>query len=220
MIDELLKYIAPHLCCGCDKVGTVLCSNCKNNIESEYYDGCLRCGRPTDSYGRCFVCRTPYDRVWCIGKREDTLQRIIGCYKFNNMYAAGRTLADLLVDRIGVLPTDTYIVPVPTAMSHIRERGYDHMACIAREISRKTGCPYAPLLRRISDTKQRGQNKNERLQQAKHAFTATSDCKNKHVLLIDDVVTTGATIEYAAMTLRQAGAASVWVGVIARQPLD
>lgn len=219
MLDDLLNHITPHPCCSCGKIGAVLCQNCKNDIKNEYYEGCIICGRLLYANGCCQECSTSYKTTWCVGKRHDVLQRVIGCYKFNNMYAAHRVLAELLVDRIGELPPDVCIVPIPTAPSHIRERGYDHMACIAREMAKRTGCTYCPLLRRIGDTKQRGKNRSERIRQAKSAFAA-KPCAGERILLIDDVVTTGATLEYATRALLSAGAQSVWVGVIAKQPLD
>ena len=92
--------------------------------------------------------------------------------------------------------------------------------CPAREMAKRTHCQYLPLLHRMTDTKQRGKNRIERLQQANKAFVADPACAGKRILLIDDIVTTGATVQCATMALLAAGAQTVWVGVIARQPLD
>lgn len=222
MIDDLLQIIAPHHCCGCDKIGTLLCDNCKYDIVSEPLETCVACGKGLASKtGICASCRVPYDRAWCIGERHDTLQRLIGNYKFTNARAAYRPLARLLDEQLPVLPESVRIVPVPTVASHIRERGYDHMLLIARELGRLRALPVEALITRQTATKQRDATRRQRIVQAKQAFICTRPLDEEAIyLLLDDVVTTGATVKYAAHALVDAGAKTVWVAAISRQPLD
>jgi len=220
MFDKLLSTIAPHLCFSCGKTGSVLCDNCKYNIVSESYSGCLACGRIAGSTGVCSNCQLPYIRAWCAGEREGVLQRIIGAYKFQNNYAAHQLLADILVERIGRLPTDTIIVPVPTVVSHIRERGYDHTLLLAKRMAHQLGVTYRTSLQRNGNAKQREASRAVRKQQAKQAFYVDGSVPPVPHLLIDDIVTTGATVHYGALALKNAGASEVWVATIARQPLD
>ena len=177
------------------------------------------CGRLTSGNGVCAACSTSYEKAWCVGKRTETLRKMIDCYKFYNTKAAYWPLAELLLTRIGELPSDIVVTPVPTVSSHIRERGYDHMALVARELARNAHVGYAPLLVRTTTTKQRGENRRQRIVQARVAFAVRRQLPGRTVLLVDDVVTTGATLENAARALRDAGAI-VWVAAIARQPLD
>ena len=182
---------------------------------------CLGCNEPAGEAGVCTSCDVVYERAWCVGERSGVLQRLVGDFKFQNMYAAYRPLSALLIDRIDQLPADTIIVPIPTVASHIRERGYDHIHLLAKQVTRHYRLRTKRILLRISSTTQRGASRAQRIEQAKMAFkVAGSLDPTVPYLLIDDVVTTGATIKYAAESLRQAGAAQIWVAVIARQPLD
>jgi ComF family protein len=149
------------------------------------------------------------------------LQRLIGDFKFQNMRAAHYPLATLLHERLDQLPENTVVVPIPTVSNHIRERGYDHTLLIAKQVAKVRHIRLQQALTRIGTTKQRGASRKQRLLQAQTAFTVTVPIDaNTPYLLIDDVVTTGATMAYAAKALRDAGAEQVWVAVIARQPLD
>ncbi len=222
MLDTLLSFVAPHHCCGCGETGTLLCDNCKYDIMSEPFEACIACGKGLVSRnGLCGVCKVPYQRAWCVADRRDHLQRLIGNYKFTNARAAYMPLAQLLSDRLPELPAETVIVPIPTINSHIRQRGYDHMGLIARRLAHLRALSVDISLQRITNTTQRGSGMRERAKQAKAAFMCAKQLDDKKIyLLIDDVVTSGATVKYAAQTLLDAGASTVWVASISRQPLD
>ena len=221
MFDALLSGIAPHLCCGCGKIGTLLCDNCKYNIVIDADKVCLGCGSVTIKSGVCQGCDVFYSRAWYVGERSGVLQRLIGNYKFQNMLAARVPLTSLLIETIDHLPENTIVVPIPTVSGHIRERGYDHILLIARQVAKKRHLRLQRCLLRVTSTKQRDATRRQRIAQAKAAFKVAGlvDCSVPH-LLIDDVVTTGATVKYAAKALRDAGVRDIWVAVIARQPLD
>lgn len=221
MFDTLLSYVAPHPCYSCGKIGSVLCDNCKYNISQEYFRGCFVCGTETFLADRCLHCTTPYSRSWCIGTRLGVLRQIIDGYKFYNNYAAHRVLASLLSERIGQLPKGTIIVPIPTVASHIRVRGYDHTLLVARQLAKQQRLSLETSLYRRTSTKQRGESRKIRQAQAKAAFAVKGRLmSDKTYLLIDDVVTTGATLEYGAKALKAAGAGDVWVAALAYHPLD
>lgn len=221
MIDILLSRIAPHLCCGCGKTGTLLCDDCKYDIISETSSLCVSCGIGTNSKGICQRCDVKYSRAWCVGERSGVLQRLIGDFKFQNMHAAHKPLSLLLLETLDQLPPNTTVVPIPTVPSHIRERGYDHTLLLARQVASRRHIRLQQVLIRNNSTKQRGATRSQRIAQAKSAFKVTGKIDaSVPYLLLDDVVTTGATIKYAAEALHQAGATEIWVAVIARQPLD
>ncbi len=221
MLDNVLSYIAPHHCCGCDKIGTLLCDNCKYNITFESKIFCIVCGQLTAINWLCGNCRVPYERAWVVGEREGVLQRLIGLYKFERAQSAHKDLGDLLLGVLPDLPADTIAVPVPTTPGRIRERGYDHMLLIAKYVAKTRNLKCEQLVYRQTNTKQRQAKATKRIAQAKQAFAAKDKIDaNTPYLLIDDVVTTGATVKYAAKALRDAGAKHVWVAVIARQTLD
>lgn len=220
MLDDMLSIVAPHHCCGCDKIGSLLCDNCKYDIISELKTLCVVCNRPTVHNWLCSTCKAPFEKAWVVGERENVLQRLIGLYKFERAKSAYKQIGDLLLGILPELPPETVIVPVPTTPSRIRERGYDHMLLIAKYLSSVRCLECKQLVQRKTDTKQRQSTAKQRLAQAKRAFTVQGDIDaNIPYLLIDDVVTTGATIQYAAKSLRNAGAKHVWVAVVARQVL-
>jgi ComF family protein len=220
MIDLLLNLVAPHLCSGCGKVGTLLCDECKYDIISEPYERCLVCQAPSVG-GICKKHRVAYSKAWCVGERRDCLQRLIGGYKFKNTRAAYLPLADLLDKRLPELPKNTVIVPVPTVESHVRERGYDHVGLIARHLGRKRELPVVSLVGRSTKTVQRHADRNQRIVQALKAFVIDQPVDpDKIYLVVDDIVTTGATTQPISSLLKNAGAATIWVATVARQPLD
>lgn len=189
---------------------------------SESNDACVACGKALAvTQGICRGCKVPYARGWCVGDRRDQLERLINAYKFGNAKAAYKPLAALLHERLPDLPANVVVVPVPTVSGHIRERGYDHMALIAKRFAGHRNLPVSPLLRRVTSTRQRDATKTKRIAQAKAAFACDRRLAgDKIYLLLDDVMTTGSTMRYAAKKLREAGAEQVWIATVSRQPLD
>jgi ComF family protein len=220
MIDDILQIIAPHYCYGCGGTGPVLCPNCKYDIIDEGFSGCIVCNAPSRD-GVCRTCKTTYDKAWCVGERGGALERTIDEFKFKRARSAYKPLGDLLHQTLPSLPESTVLVPVPTIAKHVRQRGYDHTRLLARRLAKIRRLPLAAVLARSSATVQRDARKRRRLEQAKTAFSCRRQLEAKATyLLIDDVVTTNATLRYAAAALRQAGARQVWAAVLARQPLD
>ena len=162
----------------------------------------------------------PYERVWAVGERYGILQRLVGLYKFERAISAHTELGDLLLSVLPELPPETIIVPVPTTPVRIRERGYNHTLLVARYVAKARGLKCEQLLRRRTNTKQRQASAKKRELQAKRAFEVRGELDALvPYLIIDDVITTGATIKYSSQTLRDAGTEHVWVAVIARQVL-
>ncbi len=222
MINTLFSLIAPHYCCGCGVTGPVLCENCKYDITTDTYEYCVACGQGRARLnGLCGGCKPSYVQAWCVANRRDTIERLINLYKFENGKSAGAAIAALMHDSLPQLPSSVRIVPVPTIATHIRQRGYDHMLLVARQLSRSRGLVVDTCLQRATSTRQRGASATDRKRQAKEAFTCRTVLDpDTTYLVIDDVVTTGSTLQYAAQTLLQAGARNVWVATLSRQPLD
>ena len=182
------------------------------------FSRCLTCNTPVGISGICSGCRPPYARSWCVGLREAELEQLIDAFKFDRLLAAADILTDLLDMKLPELPADVVIVPVPTIAPHIRVRGYDHSLLLAKKLAKKRGLVCSPLLGRATNTRQQGANRATRLKQAKQAFRAVKPIPARTYLLIDDIVTTGATLKYATKTLLEAGVSEVWVAAVAHQP--
>ncbi|MFZ2126000.1 MAG: phosphoribosyltransferase family protein [Candidatus Microsaccharimonas sp.] len=157
-----------------------------------------------------------------MGLRQGVLQRLIGGYKFQNMKASASILAELLDARLPPLSDRIIIIPVPTSPSHIRERGYDHTLLIAQHLGyrRRLRVDHHLVERRHSKT-QHSATRTVRLAQAVSAFRLEGSINPTAIyLIVDDVVTTGSTIEAVAQLLSRAGAKRILVAALARQPLD
>lgn len=220
ILDNLLSVVAPHLCSGCGRTGTTICDNCKYDINNEPYLGCILCDKQSN-IGVCKNHNAAFHQAWVVGVRSGALQRLIGGFKFQNMKASSFDLATLLHTRLPPLPRNSVIIPIPSSREHIRERGYDHMLLIAKDLARLRHLPVQRLLVRNNNLVQHRTGRKNRLLQAKTAFRIEGKVDpDSTYIIIDDVVTTGATIIQAAHVLRKAGATTIWVAATSRQPLD
>jgi ComF family protein len=215
---SILNLIAPHYCCSCGEIGSILCDYCKFNIISEPYDACILCGMLASGRENvCQKCKAAFSKAWCVGERAGELKTLIDAYKFNRARAAHKALAELLHEIVPFLPKDTIITAVPTIPAHVRARGYDQAALLARHFAILRHLPYqAAVSRRTNTVQHTAKTKRQRIEQAKKAFLATVE-PGRTYLLIDDVCTTGASLRYAAKVLKDAGAKDVWVAVLAKQ---
>ena len=147
---------------------------------------------------------------------EGLTKEVIRQLKFHSGRAAVKPLTRLMTPRLK--RTYAVIVPVPTATQRVRQRGYDQAVLLARELGRLTGSPVANVLHRNGQAHQVGASRRQRLRQLNEAFWVPrrANLSGKHILLVDDVVTTGATIEAAARALKAAGATRISAVVVAQ----
>jgi len=158
-----------------------------------------------------------------VSERTDVLQAVLNGYKFERQRSSYKVLGSLLDEHLPFFPKETIVVvPIPTVAHHVRIRGYDHTKLIARRFAtlRKIPLDVHTLGRKTAST-QLGANRKDRIAQAKEAFIVKKAITGDETfVLVDDITTTGSTLEYAARALKEAGASTVWVASIARQPLD
>jgi ComF family protein len=157
---------------------------------------------------------------------EFTAQKLIKIYKFGHQRPAAESLAELMVktllkynDTDDLHSLNYVIVPVPTASSRIRQRGFDHSAHLARQVAIRLHCQFSNALIRLGQTRQVGAERTVRLHQPFDNYLVRYRhlVEGQNILLVDDVVTTGATLRAATRALRAAGAARVDALVFAKK---
>lgn len=217
LVEEIFNIIAPHECLGCQKEGSLLCYDCSNALVS-VLPRCYRCGRLSADFRTCAACRklSPIHSLWPATTYRDLPKEIVHRLKFERARAGAKTMAEIMAERLQI-EGEWVITYVPTANNRVRQRGYDQAALLARSLSRRLGVPFAVCLARTGLQRQVGSDRAARREQMRDAFRPLrpSLFQGKQVLVIDDVLTTGATCEAAARTLRRAGAKRVSAAVFA-----
>lgn len=213
LVEQFFRVLAPSNCLQCGAEGRLVCAWCVETALPEVAERCYRCNALSRGSTTCPACRrhTVIRHLW---KRTDytkIARELIHTMKFQYSSEAAEAIAAELVNTIPALPPNTLIINVPAATSHVRQRGFDHARTIAVELSRLTGYGFIPALTRSGQQRQVGSGRQTRLAQMKGVFRVRRPLliKDASVLLVDDVLTTGATIESAALTLKAAGAKSV-----------
>jgi competence protein ComFC len=221
MFDTILSYLAPHYCCGCGQIGTPFCQGCIDEVAFEPFNSCFFCLKLTTK-GLCDVCRANYgiNEAWCAGWRQGPLKELINNYKFERNKAAANCLADILDRILPYLPEDMVIGYVETIPGHIRQRGYDHMKLIASRFAKIRNLSKPIEITRLKDISQRSaKNLDIRKKQMKNTLVAPDAIRDRQVLIIDDVITSGATLLEASRAVKQVGGCPM-LAAIAHQPID
>ncbi|MCL2445047.1 hypothetical protein FWD07_02935 [Candidatus Saccharibacteria bacterium] len=160
-----------------------------------------------------------YQKSWTLSYRNHVIRRLIDLYKFHSVRAAALPIAEMLATITPKFTANTIIVPIPTSHPHIRQRGFDHTALLARHLARLKECQTSPVLTRRTNTRQFGSSRAKRLAQAKQAFSCDQKLNSKtHYVILDDIYTSGASIHAAADLLRANSARKISVVILARQP--
>jgi ComF family protein len=220
MIDRLLSILAPHICIMCGTEGALLCERCFPDAIDPIPARCYRCSATSANSAVCNSCRrnSPLRYVWVTTQYDGPPKELVYRLKFGRTKQAASVIASYLHETVPVLPPSTVVTFVPTATSRVRQRGYDQIQLIARAFARYRGLQCAPLLVRYGQSRQVGSDRKHRFDQAaKNYGTLKKVAKGTDVLLIDDILTTGATLESAAKLLKQAGAKTINAAIFAQK---
>jgi len=192
-----------------------LCASCGRNCRLEAVV-CTRCARRLGRAEPLLGKGPPgLDRAWSSASHEGVVRNLVAALKFRHLLP----VADLMADRIQWLAPahmlSGVIVPVPPAPARLRRRGFDPAGELAAALAERLGSPLELCLARRGGRRQVGRRRSERLGQPPriHA-TGTAP---RSVVLVDDVLTTGATMSSCAQALRAAGAARVVAVTFARR---
>jgi ComF family protein len=208
------------LCRGAAERG-LLCEPCDAELPRLPRALCPRCALPSpraDVCGRCLAEPPRFDATLAALEYVFPVDVLVQALKFRGELALAGLLASVLAERVRGAPPVQYVLPVPLAGARLRERGYNQSLEIARYVARAMRVTLAPdLCARTSDTRaQTGLAWSERATNVRGAFRARARLDGAVIAVLDDVMTTGATLDEIAATLKRAGAAQVVNWVVAR----
>jgi competence protein ComFC len=219
-----LDLLYPPRCALCEKHGSFLCEACRDALPRAEGRRCDACWLPLrgDTCAACAEHPTALTRLRSVFRYEGGVRTLVQAFKFRGQSSLGKTLAAELMECYGThgLEADV-IVPVPLTTARRRGRGYNQAALLAAEVSRETGLPMAEALGRTGKAVPQAQSATaeERRSNVVGAFAVAraEDVAGWRVLLIDDVATTGATLNACAVELLDAGATEVIGLTLARE---
>jgi len=235
VLNDVSDVIFPSQCLGCAEIlyphsRHLFCPACKEKIKFITGSLCPVCGTifldsPAESHlcGNCIENKTYFSCARAVFSCETIILDVIHQFKYGNNISVGAMLASFMAD-FSFPDVDfsdySLIIPVPLHIKRLRERGFNQSLILARALAKKWQIPvnFSLLKRHKFTLTQTGLHKIERKQNIKGAFEV-SDKKliaGKNVILVDDVYTTGATINECAKTLIKAGAQKVTVLTLAR----
>ncbi|MDH4301260.1 MAG: ComF family protein, partial [Nitrospira sp.] len=236
LVRRTIRFVLPAHCsiCGCLLTGDPtphFCAGCWSTIALMPAARCSRCDRPFPStiataYSPSHVCYTcaehppSYTRAWTLYPYTTPLREAICLFKYRGKVSLASPLATLMVERLPLLDRVSVIMPVPLHSERLRQREFNQSLLLADQIGRVLGIPvsYTNLIRTIPSPAQTTLSRKSRLKNLRGAFVVRypDEIKKQRVLLIDDVFTTGTTVNECAKSLRKAGSSDVLVLTLGR----
>lgn len=232
LAKNFINLIYPLHCASCKKPldpenGSAVCGNCISLIKRNPAPYCIYCGRPQDTAGcvcdDCLKDKPAFSMAYSACLYEGNLKELIHQFKYSGKLALSGDLSnlisDFLYDNPDILEGADIITFVPIAAGHMVKRGFNQSKVLAKHISDSYGIPMIDCIEKIIYTKsQNSLSREERLSNLKGAFRTRGRTilNGLKVLIIDDVMTTGATLNECAKVLLSAGAADVRCLTLAR----
>ena len=201
----------------------LLCERCDADLPRLERERCPRCALESPAgavCGRCLARPPAFDATIAALSYRFPTDVLVHALKFRSELALAVLFGKLLGERVAMSERVDFVVPVPLYTGRLRERGFNQAMEIARPLARSTRARLAPeLCERIRDTPaQLGLPLEERRKNVAGAFNCPKLIEGASVALVDDVMTTGSTLDEAAATLKRSGAARVVCWVLARTP--
>lgn len=223
--QSFINILFPPRCGGCRQPGSLWCETCQSGVVAVHAPICEMCGQPYVSTGLCSSCRVQPLQIELIRSAalfHGPLRQAIHRFKYERLSGLAEPLGKLLVDYWQALGLwADWLIPVPLHPARERERGYNQSALLARQVACATGIPLLEhgLQRTRATAVQMKLNAAQRKQNVAGAFACYEPgVKAKRVVVVDDVCTTGATLDACAAAVLKAGAASVVGLTLARTP--
>ena len=228
MLSQLSRWIRSHipracLLCGVSAGECGLCDACRAALPVASGPRCPACASPTPAAslcGRCIKRPPKYDYVVCALDYLAPVDFLVADLKYSHNLAAARTLAASLALRLDRELYPDIVLPMPIAASRLRERGFNQATEIARHACADFGLRLSPgFAKRIAaGVSQTSLPWADRARNVRGAFRCQANLAGQTVAVVDDVITTGATLNELATLLKRAGAKSVVGWIVARTP--
>jgi predicted amidophosphoribosyltransferase len=224
LLDGLLSLVVPPLCAVCrepELSGTAICPACAGRLVALPAPRCGRCAAPVVApVRRCMECRgrsLAFRSAWAPFAYEATARRIVVALKARGATRVAGFMAGQIASRAPPAFLEGTLVPVPEHPARRRREGLNQAAALAGALARVTGLPIADALaRRRSSTPQVGLAKRDRIANARGSVAVRREPPTGRLLLVDDVYTTGATLDACARALAGAGGRDVAAVTFAR----
>jgi ComF family protein len=220
---KAIDWVYPPTCSGCQKSKARWCNQCQSQVSVIGENICPICGEPQNNKQICADClsvRPPFDALRSFGIFKGPLREALHCLKYKKDIGISETLSLYLINMLKTLNWELdLITAVPLSQKRLKERGYNQSDWLSRPLSLYFGIPFvSQALERFRDTRsQVGLSAIERQTNVHGAFhSKASLVGGKNILLVDDVTTTGATIQSCTSALLQAGAGRVFGLTVAR----
>ncbi len=211
MLRLLLDLVAPPACAACEiplARGGPLCGRCRRALAWLGPGACARCGAPPPCGSPCPAARAAFERAWAPVAYDGPARELVAALKFRGRTAVADVMAAQIAANAPAGLLAGVLVPAPAEPARRRARGFDQAWLLARALGRRTGLPARRHLRRASDgVRQAGAGRAARL--ARPIVVHARGPVPPSVVLVDDVHTTGATLDACARALRASGASEV-----------
>ena len=218
---QVLNTLLPQDCllCGAPSGERILCRPCQDDVPRLVTDLCPVCAQPCPGGSLCGEClRHPphFDATLAPFRYAFPANKLIQALKFGHRLGLAPFLAEAMLQ--GLRPTADLMIPMPLGPGRLRERGFNQALELARPLARALGLPLDLSIcqRRLDTLPQSLLPWKERRKNIRHAFECLADLDGKSVIVVDDVMTSGATLDELAATLKRHGAARVTNWVAAR----
>lgn len=231
-LNNVLNLVFPPRCLSClatvDTSG-VVCHKCWSKMEFIAKPCCARCSNPFPyniDEELCYYCKDDppsFSNAFAVVKYDDFSDKLIYSLKYYDRTDLASTLSAMMISKIAELAHSIDIITcVPIHKNKLKKRGYNQAALLAKHVANAIGKPFNPsILIKTKDTiSQSGLSKEERKENVKHSFGINAKHSKKvfrkNVLIIDDVITTGATLNECCKKLKRAGAKKLVVLTFAK----
>jgi competence protein ComFC len=220
-LGRSLDTVLPRTCYLCEAIGSTLCHRCEALVRSTTYLRCSGCGLKTAC--DCNVLEWQIDRTFAMASYQAPIDSLIGEMKFQSKQSIGKVLGAVMGQEFALRLGDEKqsfddfcLVPVPLSAARFRHRGFNQADTIAKALAKHLALPVRHIIARSHQQQSQSQlGRQARLSNLHNAYLLTKLPPRK-VILVDDVMTTGTTLNHCAGILKSAGTAEVWAMVAAR----